>query len=87
MQVDLEEGRFLSCRARRQLALLFNDTSLGSYSNTIGAIDDLCSGHTFSPGRGIDAAKLEVSNNLLDWEKKSCTTFRLTSHGSLILPL
>jgi hypothetical protein len=67
--------------------MLFNDTSLGSYANTIGAIDDLCGGHTCSPGREIDTAKLKVSDSLLDWEKKSCTTFRLTSYGSLILPL
>lgn len=51
--------------------VLFEDDSLGSYLSTAHAIDDLCGGHTFSPGGNIDTSELGIPDELSEWERCS----------------
>lgn len=47
--------------------IMFDDDNLGSYINPIQAADDLAGGHTFSPGRGINTAKLGIPEDIHEW--------------------
>lgn len=55
-------------RAGRWHVILKGD-SLGSYATPAQAADDLAGGHTFSPGDGIDTAKLGIPADIAEWSR------------------
>ena len=48
---------------------IFDDESLGSYTQSWQAAEDLAGGHTFSISRGIDTATLGIPAELGEWER------------------
>jgi len=48
---------------------LYDDESLGSYSQPQQAAEDLAGGHTSSAGRGIDTARLGIPMDLAEWRR------------------
>lgn len=64
-------GTFQIAERARRWHVIFRDESLGSYAMPQQAADDLAGGHTFSPGPGIDTAKLSIPSDLAEWENGS----------------
>jgi hypothetical protein len=62
-------GTFLIAERLGRWHVIFDDKSLGSYATSQQAADDLAGGHTFSPGRGIDTAKLDIPHDIGEWNK------------------
>jgi hypothetical protein len=48
--------------------IIFNEEDLGSYHSPEAAADDAAGGHTFTPSNGVDLDRLNLSDNLGDWE-------------------
>jgi hypothetical protein len=47
---------------------LYEDESLGSYSNPEKALGDLVGGHTFMPNNGVDTSTLGIPDDFSEWE-------------------
>lgn len=48
--------------------IVFDDEDLGSYHSPEAAADDAAGGHTSTPSNGIDLDRLNLSDDLGDWE-------------------
>lgn len=48
---------------------IYDDESLGSYSQAWQAAEDLAGGHTFSISSGVDTATLGIPEDLVEWER------------------
>ncbi|MFT6779537.1 MAG: hypothetical protein ACJAV1_003480 [Paraglaciecola sp.] len=48
---------------------VFENDSLGSYSQPWQAAEDLAGGHTFSISTGEDTSELEIPEHTDDWER------------------
>lgn len=48
---------------------IFDDESLGSYSQPWQAAEDLAGGHTFTPSCGVDTEELDIPEHHSEWEQ------------------
>ena len=48
--------------------IVFNEEDLGSYHSPQAAADDAAGGHTYTPSNGVDLDRLNLSDDLGDWE-------------------
>jgi len=49
--------------------IVFNSENLGSYHSPEAAADDAAGGHTFTPSGGISLDQLNLSFDLVNWER------------------
>ena len=47
---------------------MYQDENLGSYISPQQAVDDLTGGHTFSLSNGIDTSRLNIPEDISEWE-------------------
>ena len=46
---------------------VWKDQSLGAYSSTVAAIDDVARGRTYPPSDGVELAELDISPDIGCW--------------------
>jgi len=66
---ETKVGVFSIVKIDERWHVMFDDESLGSYANERLAADDIAGGHTFSPGHGIDTAKLGIPRDINEWSR------------------
>ncbi|MCW8092120.1 hypothetical protein [Alteromonas sp. ASW11-130] len=63
-------GTFYICQsADGKFHPVFENESLGSYSQAWQAAEDLAGGHTFSNSAGVDTSELSIPDHTNDWER------------------
>jgi hypothetical protein len=67
---DTKIGTFYICQSSDgRFHPVFENDSLGSYSQAWQASEDLAGGHTFTISSGKDTSELEIPEHTNDWEK------------------
>lgn len=56
-------------RNKARWNIVFDNQDLGSYHTPEAAAEDAAGGHTFTPSNGISLDRLNLSDDLGDWEK------------------